>query len=75
MLELQGDTARVDDETADRPEAAATGEEASTVICPSCGSYVPDEKVSTGLCTTCWDVLPSELDSCYGPGARHAITR
>ena len=38
------------------------GPEADTsVTCPYCGRFVPDEKVATGICAACWNALPSEL--------------
>ena len=73
MLELQGDTARVDDETADRPEAAATGEEAPELNCPSCGGHIPDELVATGIHggkDGCWNTLPTEIEACYAARPR-----
>lgn len=67
MLEMrEGDAAPEPDET------QGTGVQApeATVNCPYCDAFIPDEKVATGICMSCFNALPTELDDCYGPGAR-----
>lgn len=72
---MQGDATARDDETLDGSKTDRKREEAPQVNCPNCDSLIPDEKVATGICPSCWNALPSELDDCYGPGARRALPR